>query len=69
MKFTQEGLVQFLAYLNQLVRGSISIDGRFHPHPMYIFMNLVVPVILGVLLAGSIKIVHWILAPRDKRNN
>jgi len=61
--------MQFFAYLNQLVRDSVSIDGRFHPHPMYIFMNLVVPVILGVLLAGSIKIVHWILAPREKRNN
>lgn len=61
--------VLFLAYLNQIVRDSVSVDGKFHAHPMYIFLNLVVPLILGMFLAGSIKVVNWMLTRQAKRSS
>jgi len=61
--------MRFLAYVSQLVRDSAFTDGRFCPHAMHAFLNVLVPVILGVLLAGSIKVVRWVLSPHGKRNN
>jgi hypothetical protein len=61
--------MRFFAYMNQLVRDSASIRGGFHPQAMYIFLNLVVPLALGLLLSAGIKIVNWIFASHEKRNN
>jgi hypothetical protein len=61
--------MRFLAYLNRIVLDSASIGGGLHPRPMYIFLNLVVPLILGILLALGIKIVNRKAAPQKRRNN
>jgi hypothetical protein len=61
--------MRFLAYLNRIVPDSASIGGGFHPRPMYIVLNLVVPLIVGILLALGIKIVNRKAAPQKRRNN
>jgi hypothetical protein len=61
--------MMFLAYLNRIALDSASIDGAFRPRSMYIFLNLVVPLILGILLALGIKIVKRMAAPQKRRNN
>jgi hypothetical protein len=61
--------MRLLAYLNRIVPDPASVGGGFHPRPLYILLNLVVPLIVGMLLALAIKIVHWKAAPQKRRHN
>jgi hypothetical protein len=54
-------------YLLRLAVDADPIKRGFQAKPMYIFFNIVVPVILGILLGSLMKIIEKMLRIRKKK--
>ncbi len=54
-------------YLLRIAADADPMKRGFQAEPMYLFLNIAVPVILGILLGSLIKIIEKILRIRKKR--
>jgi hypothetical protein len=59
--------MRFLEYLLRIAADADPIKRGFQAKLMYIFLNIVVPVILGILLGSLMKIIEKMLRIRKKK--
>jgi hypothetical protein len=59
----------FLAYLNRFASDSVCADGGFHATPVYVLLNIVVPLVLGALFGGGLRALAGIARLRKGKDN
>lgn len=56
-----------LEYLLSIAADADPVEKGFQAQPMYIFLGIVIPVVLGILLGSLIKMIEKVLRIRKKR--
>jgi hypothetical protein len=59
--------MSFLEYLLKIAADADPMKRGFQAQPLYTFLNIAVPVILGILLGSLMKIIEKMLRIRKKR--
>jgi hypothetical protein len=62
-----EKAMSLFEYLLTVATDADPMERGFQAKPMYIFLNMVVPVILGILLGGLLKMIEKMLRIRKTR--
>jgi len=61
--------MKFIEYLIGIASDALPTQKGFQAQPMYIFLNIAIPVFIGVLMGWIIKFVEKVLVMKKRRGN
>ena len=61
--------MRLIEYLIGIASDGLPTPKGFQPQPMYIFLNIAVPVFIGLLMGWIIKLIEKFLVIKKRRGN